>query len=93
MRACTRRDGNRTWHNLGTTIATASHSVSFEGGDVPTLMHPMMTVRDVADVLGVPTSRVYDCWRTWELPMYRIGQQLRCDPAELAEWIKRHRAD
>jgi excisionase family DNA binding protein len=56
-------------------------------------MPQMMTVRDVAEVLGVPTSRVYDCWRTWELPMYRIGQQLRCDPAELAEWIKRHRAD
>jgi excisionase family DNA binding protein len=51
-----------------------------------------MTVREVADVLGVPTSRVYDCWRDWELPMFRVGQQLRCDPAELAKWINDHRA-
>jgi excisionase family DNA binding protein len=52
-----------------------------------------MTVRDVASVLGVPTSRVYDRWREWGLPMYRVGQQLRCDPAELEEWIKNHRAE
>jgi excisionase family DNA binding protein len=52
-----------------------------------------MTVRDVATVLGVPTSRVYDRWREWDLPMYRVGQQLRCDPAELEEWIKSHRAE
>jgi excisionase family DNA binding protein len=53
----------------------------------------LMTVREVAEVLGVPTSRVYDRWRDWQLPMYRVGQQLRCDPVELAEWIKSRRAD
>jgi putative molybdopterin biosynthesis protein len=52
----------------------------------------MMTVKEVATALNVPTSRVYDCWREWELPMYRVGQQLRCDRAELRAWIKDHRA-
>lgn len=56
-------------------------------------MEQMMTVQEVADVLRIPSSRVYDCWREWRLPMYRVGQQLRCDPAELQEWIKSHRAE
>lgn len=56
------------------------------------MIQKLMTVREVAEVLGVPTSRVYDCWRDWDLPMYRIGQQLRCDPAELQEWVNNHRA-
>ena len=55
-------------------------------------MKKMMTVQEVASVLCVPSSRVYDRWREWGLPMYRVGQQLRCDPAELEEWIKSHRA-
>jgi excisionase family DNA binding protein len=55
-------------------------------------MHNLMTVSEVAAVLGVPTSRVYDRWREWELPMFRVGQQLRCDPAELRAWLEDHRA-
>lgn len=49
-------------------------------------MEKMLTVADIANILGVPTSRVYDCWRRWGLPMYRIGQQLRCDPGEFKQW-------
>jgi excisionase family DNA binding protein len=60
---------------------------------MPHVTKGLMTIREVAAVLGVPTSRVYDCWRRWELPLYRVGQQLRCDPAELEEWIKSHRAE
>jgi excisionase family DNA binding protein len=67
--------------------------VTERGGDAHNVMRRLMTVRDVATVLGVPTSRVYDRWREWGLPMYRVGQQLRCDPAELEEWIKSHRAE
>jgi excisionase family DNA binding protein len=74
------------------TTDTPPHSVTVRGGDAATVLHKLMTVREVADVLGVPTSRVYDCWRDWELPMFRVGQQLRCDPGELAEWINNHRA-
>jgi excisionase family DNA binding protein len=66
--------------------------VTVRGGEAP-LMKQMMTVQEVADVLRVPPSRVYDRWREWGLPMYRVGQQLRCDPAELEEWIKTRRAE
>lgn len=55
-------------------------------------MEKMMTVKDIATVLDVPASRVYDCWRKWEIPMYRVGQQLRCDPDEFKEWLNEHRA-
>jgi excisionase family DNA binding protein len=63
------------------------------GGGDALFMERMLTIREVAELLGVPTSRVYDRWRDWRLPMYRVGQQLRCDPAELREWIKTHRAN
>lgn len=56
-------------------------------------MKKMMTVQEVAELLGVPPSRIYDRWRDWGLPMYRVGQQLRCDPDEFKEWIEERRAE
>ncbi|MQA86467.1 MAG: helix-turn-helix domain-containing protein [Streptosporangiales bacterium] len=56
------------------------------------MIQKLMTIEEAAHVLNVPTSRAYDCWRQWELPMYRVGQQLRCDPAGLHQWINNHRA-
>ncbi|GGP84508.1 helix-turn-helix domain-containing protein [Streptosporangium pseudovulgare] len=47
---------------------------------------------EVADYLGVPKSRVYDNWRSWGLPFLRIGQQLRCEPRALYEWVTEQRA-
>lgn len=55
-------------------------------------MGKMLTVKEIAAILDVPASRVYDCWRKWGLPMYRVGQQLRCDPDEFKEWRNDRRA-
>lgn len=60
--------------------------------DEPSYNDNLLTVNQVAEMLNVPASRIYDRWREWGLPMYRVGQQLRCDPAELEAWIKAHRA-
>ncbi|MER6175494.1 helix-turn-helix domain-containing protein [Streptosporangium sp. NPDC001681] len=46
----------------------------------------------IADYLGIPKSRIYDNWRAWGLPFIRIGQQLRCDPADFGKWIEKQKA-
>ncbi len=54
-------------------------------------MDPMMTVRQVAELLGVHENWVYDQAATGELPSYKIGGTRRFDPDELRVWIADHR--
>ena len=54
-------------------------------------MDSMMTVRQVADLLGVHENWVYDQAATGELPSYKIGGTRRFDPDELRGWIADHR--
>ncbi|MFJ2033905.1 helix-turn-helix domain-containing protein [Streptosporangium sp. NPDC087985] len=56
------------------------------------LREKLMTVQDVADCLGIPKSRIYDNWKMWGLPFFRVGQQLRCDPADFRKWIEKQKA-
>ena len=54
-------------------------------------MEPMMTVRQVAELLGVHENWVYDQAASGELPSYKLGGTRRFDPAELRGWITEHR--
>jgi excisionase family DNA binding protein len=47
----------------------------------------MMTVRQVAELLGVHENWVYDQAASGELPSYKIGGTRRFDPDELRGWI------
>lgn len=47
----------------------------------------LMDAQDVADYLGMPKDRIYDNWKTWGIPFFRIGQQLRLRPIDLEKWI------
>jgi excisionase family DNA binding protein len=51
----------------------------------------MMTVRQVAELLGVHENWVYDQAASGELPSYKIGGARRFDPDELRDWIEQHR--
>ena len=51
----------------------------------------MMTVRQVAELLGVHENWVYDQAAHGELPSYKIGGTRRFDPDELRGWITEHR--
>jgi excisionase family DNA binding protein len=51
----------------------------------------MMTVRQVAELLGVHENWVYDQAASGELPSYKIGGTRRFDPDELRGWIVDHR--
>jgi excisionase family DNA binding protein len=54
-------------------------------------MESMMTVRQVAELLGVHENWVYDQAANGELPSYKIGGTRRFDPDELRGWIADHR--
>ena len=54
-------------------------------------MESMMTVRQVAELLGVHENWVYDQAASGELPSYKIGGTRRFDREELRGWIAEHR--
>jgi excisionase family DNA binding protein len=54
-------------------------------------MESMMTVRQVAELLGVHENWVYDQAASGELPSYKLGGTRRFDPDELRSWIAGHR--
>ncbi|MEV5378045.1 helix-turn-helix domain-containing protein [Streptomyces nondiastaticus] len=51
----------------------------------------LMTVGDVADYLSVPKSWVYDNWKRQTIPFRKVGQSLRCRPADLEKWLDRQK--
>ena len=54
-------------------------------------MESMMTVRQVAELLGVHENWVYDQAANGELPSYKIGGTRRIDRDEFRAWIAEHR--
>ena len=52
-------------------------------------MERMLTVREVADFLGVHENWVYDRAVAGELPSYKIGATRRFLRAELDSWLHR----
>jgi len=49
---------------------------------------PMWTATQVADLLNVRPSRVYELVRSHQIPFIKIGRrQFRFDPAAIQEWL------
>lgn len=55
------------------------------------MVEPMMTARQVAEVLGVHENWVYDQAVGGDLPSYKIGGARRFQPDEILGWIAEHR--
>lgn len=51
------------------------------------MINQLMTVKEVAELLNCPTSRVYDRWRPWGLPALKIGGQLRFRRCDVERWL------
>ncbi|HEY3505782.1 MAG TPA: helix-turn-helix domain-containing protein [Actinocatenispora sp.] len=47
----------------------------------------LLSVDEVADLLGVSSRTVHARWRDWGLPGYRIGRYLRFRERHLDDWI------
>ena len=52
-----------------------------------TQFEPLLTINEVADVLGISRSQVYLMLRRGELPYTRVGERIRFVPAELREYL------
>ncbi|WP_234432558.1 MULTISPECIES: helix-turn-helix domain-containing protein [unclassified Streptomyces] len=50
-------------------------------------MTKLMTVDEVAEYLSKPRSFVYGNWKALGLPFKKVGQSLRCRPADLEKWL------
>ncbi|MCZ7589952.1 MAG: helix-turn-helix domain-containing protein [Gaiella sp.] len=54
-------------------------------------MESMMTVRQVAELLGVHENWVYDHAASGDLPSYKIGGTRRFVREEIDLWVEQHR--
>jgi excisionase family DNA binding protein len=51
---------------------------------------PLLTVPEVAELLQVPESRVYELARSGKLPSVRLGKYVRVEAGALRAWIAAH---
>jgi excisionase family DNA binding protein len=51
----------------------------------------LLSVRDVARLLGMSTRWVHERTRRREIPCYRFGSALRFHPTEVQEWLAQWR--
>lgn len=51
----------------------------------------LLTIPQVAKIIGIPGGRVYELARQGRLPVVRVGKYVRVEPAKLEEFIEQHR--
>lgn len=54
-----------------------------------TVMHPLLTYREAATVLGVTPRTVWTLVQAGTLPAVRFGRSVRIDPTDLRRFIDR----
>ena len=47
-----------------------------------------MTVEELADLLALDKKTIYRRIRQRQIPAFRIGTAVRCDPRRIAEWLR-----
>ena len=76
---------NTAWLRLlHHTLKTASNYAP-EGGH-------LLTMKQAADQVALPVSRLYELARQGRLPVIRIGKYVRVQANALQAWLARHRA-
>ena len=53
-------------------------------------MRRLLTAEEVAELLSVDRSTVYDWARAGTIPSYRMGRVVRFDPEQLEHWLGGH---
>jgi excisionase family DNA binding protein len=56
----------------------------------PSIPDRLLTIPQVAEILGVPKSYAYELARQRRLPALRFGKYVRVGPAALATWLTEH---
>ena len=63
--------------------------------DIPTRVErrrKALKVSELAGLIGISDSRLYELVKQGHLPSYRIGGAVRLDPASVAKWLRDNRA-
>jgi len=71
---------------------SASARADGSSADLP-LKTSLMTASEVADLLGVPTTWVYEQSRLGRIPTVTLGRYRRYRPEAIAVWVKELEAD
>jgi excisionase family DNA binding protein len=53
---------------------------------------PLLTARQVADLLGFAPATIVDWYEAGKLPGFKLGGRLRFRPSEVEAWIEARRA-
>ena len=67
---------------------TTGQSPGSEGIDLPIKVH-LVNAKDMAEILKVPLSAIYEHTRKKTIPHVRFGKYCRFDPAEVIAHFKR----
>jgi excisionase family DNA binding protein len=51
-------------------------------------MDPLLTIPQVAELLQISKSKLYDLVQKNKIPHIRIGRNVRIRPSDLEEWLK-----
>jgi putative molybdopterin biosynthesis protein len=51
----------------------------------------LLTVRELAALLGLHEKTIYDWAARGQLPCVRLGNRLRFDPADITRWVSARR--
>ncbi len=70
---------------MSAVIATAAVKASADRQSIGEVR--LLSVRDIAQLLGMSTRWVHERTRRREIPCYRFGSVLRFHPTEVQEWL------
>ena len=56
-------------------------------------MEKLLKANEVATLLGISRSAVFNLWRRGELPAIRIGRSVRCRPSDLEAYVASNSTD
>lgn len=68
--------------------AVMTHATGFSQGKT---MEPLLTIDATASFLAVSRRQIYTLLQRGELPHVRVGQRTRFLPADLRDYLERHR--
>jgi excisionase family DNA binding protein len=49
----------------------------------------LISLRETAERIDVPTSTLYKQWRNWGLPAYHVGRALKFRERDIEAWLDR----
>jgi excisionase family DNA binding protein len=58
---------------------------------VDDVLAPLLSINDVAGLLGISRASVYGLINSNELIPIRVGERIRFEPADVRAYIERHR--